>query len=171
MIKKLICIICFMLICPSAYSGEKEHRMLAQELIKLTDGDTVMEKMKAQLSMVFEQLTAQMNIQESDKPKLDKFIAQFQTILNDDMAWGKIENEYIDLYTSTFTEEDIKGLVDFYNSDLGKKVTEKMPELMQQSMIVAREHMQTIVPKLDALTEEMRTEFATPEDKKTAPTP
>ena len=75
------------------------------------------------------------------------------------MAWDKVKPQYLDLYTSVFTEEETKGLVDFYKSDLGKKVTTKMPELMQQSMNVARTYMQGVVPKLETLTEEMRKEF------------
>ena len=63
-------------------------------------------------------------------------------------------------------------MVDFYKSDLGKKVTAKMPDLMQQSMTVARTYMQTVVPKLEGLTEEMRKEFtpATPANP-TTPAP
>ena len=56
------------------------------------------------------------------------------------MDWGKVRTQYVDLYTGTFTEKEIKSLVDFYKSDLGKKVSEKMPELMQKSMLVARTH-------------------------------
>lgn len=171
MIKKIIFFLCFLVTCSPVYSGDKEHRSLAQELIKITDGDTVLERMKDQLTMVFEQLTAQMDVQKADKPKLDTFTARFQAILDNDMAWEKIQNKYIDLYVSVFTEEEIKGLVDFYNSDLGKKVSEKMPELMQQSMVVASEHMQTVVPKLEELTEEMRKEFASQENGATQPAP
>ena len=45
MLKKFAFILCLVLTCSTAYSGEKEHRALAEELIKITDGDTVMEKM------------------------------------------------------------------------------------------------------------------------------
>lgn len=172
MLKKFALLLCFVLTCSTAYSGVKEHRQLAEELIKITDGDTVMEKMKAQVSMIFEQITSQMNVQEADKPKLEKYTARFQTILKEDMAWDKLKDQYIDLYISVFTEEETKGLVDFYNSELGKKVTEKMPDLMQQSMTVARTYMQTVVPKLEELTEEMRKEFAPAESEtQTAPLP
>ena len=159
MLKKMILILCFVLACSTAYSGEKEHRALAEELIKITDGDTVMEKMKAQVTMIFQQITSQMNVKETDKPKLDKYSARFDAILKEDMSWEKVKTQYLDLYTSVFTEEETKGLVDFYKSDLGKKVTAKMPELMQQSMTVARTYMQGVVPKLEQLTEEMRVEF------------
>lgn len=159
MLKKFAFILCFMLACSTAVAGEKEHRALAEELIKITEGDMVMEKMKAQVTMIFQQITAQMNVQEADKPKLDKYSKRFDAILKEDMAWDKVKTQYLDLYTSVFTEEETKGLVDFYKSDLGKKVTAKMPELMQQSMTVARTYMQGVVPKLETLTEEMRKEF------------
>ncbi len=159
MLKKLVLTLCFILTCATAYSGVNEHRALAEELIKITDGDTVMEKMKAQVTMIFQQITAQMNVQETDKPKLEKYSKRFDAILKEDMAWEKVKVQYLDLYTSVFTEEETKGLVDFYKSDLGKKVTAKMPELMQQSMTVARSYMQNVVPKLEDLTEEMRKEF------------
>jgi hypothetical protein len=159
MLKKFALLLCLMLICSTAYSGEKEHRALAEELIKITDGDTVMEKMKAQVTMIFQQIASQMNIQEADKPKLEKYSARFDAILKEEMSWEKVKTQYLDLYTSVFTEEETKGLVDFYKSDLGKKVTAKMPELMQQSMTVARTYMQGVVPKLEELTEEMRVDF------------
>lgn len=157
--KRLILTLCLVLACGTAYSGEKEHRALAEELIKITDGDKVMDGMKAQVSMVFQQITSQMNVQEADKPKLEKYTKRFEDILKEDMDWGKVRTQYVDLYTGTFTEKEIKSLVDFYKSDLGKKVSEKMPELMQKSMLVARTHMEIVVPKLEALTEEMRKEF------------
>ncbi len=159
MLKKFALILCLVFVCSPAYSGVKEHRTLAEELIKITEGDMVMEKMKAQVTMIFQQITSQMNIQEAYKPKLEKYSKRFDTILKEDMAWCKVKDQYLDLYTSVFTEEETKGLVDFYKSDLGKKVTAKMPELMQQSMTVARTYMQGVVPKLETLTEEMRKEF------------
>ena len=35
-----------------------------------------------------------------------------------------------------------------------------MPDLMQESMNVARTYMQNVIPKLESLTEEMRQDFA-----------
>lgn len=163
MLKKLAFMLCFVLSCSSAYCDVKTHRALAEELIKITDGDSVMEKMQAQVTMIFQQISAQMNIQEADKPKLEKYTARFDAILKEDMAWTKVKEQYLDLYTKVFTEEETKGLVNFYKSDLGIKVTAKMPELMQESMLLARTYMQNVVPKLESLTEEMQKEFvATP---------
>jgi hypothetical protein len=160
MFKKMVLVLCFVLTCSTAFGGEKEHRALAEELIKITEGDKVMEKMKAQVTMIFQQITAQMNVQEADRPKLEEYSKRFDAILSQDMSWENIKDRYVELYTSVFTEEETRGLVDFYKSDLGKKVTAKMPDLMQQSMNVARTYMQNVIPKLEGLTEEMRQDFA-----------
>lgn len=162
--KRLILTLCLTLACGTAYSGEKEHRAMAEELIKITGGDKIVDSMKGQLEMVFRQIIDQMNIQEADKPKLEKYTQRFETIMKEDMNWAKSKAQYLDLYTATFTEKELNALVDFYKSDLGKKVTEKMPELMQKSMMVARTHMDTVIPKLESLTEEMRKEFEPPAD-------
>ena len=83
MFKKFVLVCCFVLSCAPAHSGVKEHRALAEELIKITDGDTVMEKMKAQVTMIFQQITAQMNVQEADKPKLEEYSKRFDSIIKD----------------------------------------------------------------------------------------
>lgn len=168
MLKKFILICYFVLLCTPLYSGVPEHRALAEELIKITDVDTVMDKMKAQVSMVFEQIKAQLGLEETEKPKLDKYSARFETILQEDMAWSKVKEQYVDLYIKFFTESEIKDLIKFYKSDLGQKVTSKMPELMQESMFISQTHMQAVIPKLESLTEEMHKEFApaVPEDSK-----
>lgn len=158
--RKLVLSLCFMLFFSTAYAGEKQHRAMAEELIKITEGDSVMQKMQGQVTMIFQQIIKSLNVQEADKGKLDKYTKRFDSIMKEDMAWDKIKDQYIDLYVKVFTEQEIKGLVDFYKSDLGKKVTAKMPELMQASVTVARTYMQNVVPKLEGLTEEMRQELA-----------
>ena len=159
MFQKFVFICCFVLICAPAYSGESEHRALAEELIKITDSDTVMDKMKVQMTMVFEQIKAQLNLADEDRTKLEKYTARFEAIMDEDMAWDKVKEQYIDLYTKTFSEADLKGLVDFHKSDLGRKLSANMPELMQQSMLVSQAQMQIVIPKLEGLTEEMHKEF------------
>ena len=43
-------------------------------------------------------------------------------------------NQMADLYMSEFTQNDIKELVVFYNTDLGKKLAEKQLGLTQKAM-------------------------------------
>jgi hypothetical protein len=60
-----------------------------------------------------------------------------------DEAWREVEKPasiheiielYVSIYEKHFTHEDIKGMLDFYDSPLGKKTIEKMPIVMQEAM-------------------------------------
>ena len=48
-------------------------------------------------------------------------------------AGTKFKPDLITLYTTNFSEAELKGLIEFYQSPLGKKVMEKMPTLSAQS--------------------------------------
>jgi hypothetical protein len=45
----------------------------------------------------------------------------------------------IPIYAKHFTQKEINQLLDFYRSPVGKKVIEKMPTIMQESMMVGQE--------------------------------
>ncbi len=157
-----LCIVLAVLFLSSnfAFGASEKHRKLAEELITLTEGDKILESMKAQVSMIFAQFKAQLSVAEADRPKLDHYNKKFEKVINMEFDWNKIRDKYIDLYTNTFTEAETKSIVDFYKSPAGKKLTNSMPELMQQSLSIARSHVQTIIPQLEEITSAMEKEFA-----------
>lgn len=42
------------------------------------------------------------------------------------------------IYDKHFTEDDLKAIITFYESPIGKKMVKEMPEIMQESMDVGR---------------------------------
>lgn len=44
----------------------------------------------------------------------------------------------VPIYDKHFTHDDIKGLIAFYEGDLGKKITATMPQITQESMAVGQ---------------------------------
>ena len=59
-----------------------------------------------------------------------------------------------DVYARHFTIDDIKGLVAFYSSDLGKKIISALPKLMQESMQVAQEWTAREMPRIQRAIED-----------------
>ncbi|MBO9573962.1 MAG: DUF2059 domain-containing protein [Chitinophagaceae bacterium] len=69
-------------------------------------------------------------------PDIDpKFWDDFFTELSSD----NLVNMIVPIYDKHFTEEDIKGLVAFYESPLGKRMIEKLPLIMQESMAAGQQ--------------------------------
>jgi hypothetical protein len=65
----------------------------------------------------------------------------------------------VKLYTSNFSEQEMKDLIRFYESPLGKKVLEKMPTLTAQSAQLTQSKLETAVPKVNQLLAEMTTKL------------
>jgi hypothetical protein len=47
-------------------------------------------------------------------------------------------NLIIPIYDRNFTDEEVKQLIIFYSSPVGKKILEKMPPIMQECMQVGK---------------------------------
>ena len=56
-----------------------------------------------------------------------------------------------ELYASTFTEEELQGVIDFYKSPAGKSFVAKQPELMKKSMELNQAKMSAIMPQIQQL--------------------
>jgi len=52
------------------------------------------------------------------------------------------------VYSRYFTAEEIKGMIQFYETDLGKKTIKVMPALMQESIFAGQEWGQEIMPSV-----------------------
>lgn len=96
-------------------------------------------------NMVYNQLTTQL---KQTKPGVP------------DSAWSNLKHEVFDvevneltkqlvpLYKKHFTHEDVKELIGFYESPIGKKLTAKTPLLTQESMQLSQTWGMNLMSKL-----------------------
>ena len=68
----------------------------------------------------------------------------------------KMRADYVAIYAETFTEEELRGMVEFYQSPVGRKLIEKTPELMRRSMMITQKQMADMMPKVEAAVREAR---------------
>ncbi|MDQ6707848.1 MAG: DUF2059 domain-containing protein [Acidobacteriota bacterium] len=70
------------------------------------------------------------------------------------MSWDKMRPRYVQVYGETFSDEEIDGMLAFYQSSAGRAVLEKMPMLMPKMMALAQAQMGDILPDIQRLTKE-----------------
>jgi hypothetical protein len=61
---------------------------------------------------------------------------------------GEIREKQIALYAKYFTHADVKGLISFYESDLGRKTVANMPSLMREGGEIGQQWAQRAMPKM-----------------------
>jgi hypothetical protein len=65
--------------------------------------------------------------------KVQKFMDTFSTQFNASASPSAVTDAMVTIYAKNFSLEDIQGLIQFYETPLGKRVVKALPEVSQQS--------------------------------------
>ena len=115
------CLLTIALVChPSVSRGnEQSHRKAAENLLIVMEVDKSLPKIAEQV----------VETQLQQNPQLASQRESFQKFFNKYLNWESVKEETITVYTQEFTEPELKKLTEFYKTPVGKKASEKMPQL------------------------------------------
>ncbi len=148
----------------SALSGQvladaASHAAEAEAFLKLARADKLTVPVYAQVQQMFAQGFAQAKAPESKKAVLERYQAKANAELDKAVGWPVLKPELVKLYTNAFSEQELKELMAFYQSPLGKKVLENMPMLTAESARLTQAKLQSAVPQVNKLVAEMNKEL------------
>lgn len=139
----------------AAKSGTPEQRAAAEELLKVSAVEKLMtDSFENALENQSHQLDG-MDIPDDQKAKFMEMQKRSSEIIKTELSWEKIKEDVISSYVETYTPEEIKGLIEFYKTDLGKKLVEKQNMLMDKTMQIAQARMDALRPRMAALAAEI----------------
>ncbi|UZE95658.1 DUF2059 domain-containing protein [Alkalimarinus alittae] len=156
---RIVVLLSLMVSASLANADADRQRLLAEEMLEVSQASSVLDNMSAQVNAMFSQTVQQMNLSEEKKAEAAKYQQRLNEIMEEELSWSKLKGQFVDVYVDVFSEEELKELVAFYKSPLGKKLIVKMPQLMQESMGLAQKQMQSIIPKIKQLSQEMQAEL------------
>jgi hypothetical protein len=138
---------------------EDPHRAAVEELLVLIKQDQLIEQMYPQMKQLAMQQLRQADIPAEQSPLIEKYLDQLFVAMQEEMSWDKMKDELVQLYMSVYTEQEIRDLITFYRSSTGQKMIEKIPLLMEQSIVITQKHTQAMMPKIQKIIQEMITEI------------
>ena len=95
-------------------------------------------------------MEAMLNAQVKQAPQLAQFAGVLRDFYKEEMSWAKMEPEMIAVYSATYTEQEAKDLIAFFESPTGKMMTAKQPALTMKAAEVSQAKMQEAMPRLMA---------------------
>jgi len=135
---------------------------LADELLSAMEVQKTIEQSFAAVREMQVAQIRNMNLGEANTEKAQAVQAKVMDLLSKEMSWDNIKKDYIAIYAETFTEGELKGLVEFYESPAGRKFVEKTPELMKKSMTLTQKQMADMLPKIQEIAKEATQQTAPP---------
>ena len=127
-----------------AVAQSDEHRQLAEKLTKVMkieeNAKVVIEQMKAMQRKQLSEMGVSAEVSEEQKKRFD--------VISEELDWEKMRGDYVDIYVELFTEDELKGIISFYESPPGRVFVAKQPELMQKSMEIGEKRSKAVMSRL-----------------------
>ncbi len=138
---------------PKAPSSEAtaETKALAEELLTVLQVEKSMEGSLGQVRKVQEQAKALLGKPDGE-PAADKKEGgadMLGALLGGQMtSWKTIKPMMVDVYASTFTADELRGMIAFFKTPVGQKWIEKQPEVQEKTMQKMQELIMSSQPQI-----------------------
>ena len=135
-----------------AVADDASHRKAAKEMLVVTHAESLGAAMSEQIvSMIEQQMRGA--VESLPPAELQKFQKELGRMITHDLRFEIMQDELIEVYIATFSEQDLRDMVAFYKTPLGQKMLEKLPVVIQQSMEVGQKHALAMAPQINAKVE------------------
>lgn len=127
------------------------HAAAATELLEVTRSREVMERSQAQaLSMMMESIELA-GVRPEDRRRFERCFSLAKDFIDREMSWERVEPEFVRAYTNVYGEAELRQLIDFYRSPIGRKMIDRQPLLEAEVLRIMRNLMAETQPRLMAL--------------------
>ena len=121
--------------------GQTKSYDLVYKLFELTNTKAIMGQMAEEL----------IGVQVRSNPNLAKYQDVMKEFFNKKVNYEILKKEMAEIYINEFSEKELELLVEFYQTDIGQKATEKMPLILQKSMMLGERVVSEELPALEEM--------------------
>lgn len=101
-------------------------------------------------------IDATLAAQLSQMPQMKNLEGVMRDFFTKYMNYDALKSDYAALYTKHYTEKELVDLLAFYQTPLGKKLVETMPDITAESSLLGQKLVQEHMPELqEAIMKEM----------------
>jgi hypothetical protein len=149
--KTLFLLACALLASSSVYAAPPSKESI-DRLLKASNVEETLATTRQQVDQMMRGAITQSLKNQNAGPEAEQVAATFSTkvagFMSEEMSWEKMRAVYQQVYAESFTQEEIDGLIAFYESKAGKAFVTKMPVVMQKSMTLMQERLAPMMQRL-----------------------
>lgn len=135
-----------------AHADDASKRAKVEELVRLTKVSDLMDQMTNQMTTRMRASAAQQSASHNFTPAQQKlindYIDQIQAITRSAVSWEKIKPAIFQVYTDTYTDQELDGIIAFYHTPAGQAMIAKSPQLMTKTAQLVQTQMSEVQPQM-----------------------
>ncbi len=130
-----------------------------EQLLTLTRAEKILDAIKPQMAAMIkagmDQALKDRKPGAEERKVLDDYVDESMKIMNTELTMDRLMPLYVQTYSSNFTQEEVDGMIAFYQSPAGKSMIAKTPQLMQGLMTGMQPLMVPMTEKIKAAAQKM----------------
>jgi hypothetical protein len=79
---------------------------------------------------------------------MEAVTSRLALVIRDELSWSTMRSLYLQVYRESFTQEELDGVLAFYQSPAGVAFVEKMPFVMQKSIQLMQARMEPMIKRI-----------------------
>jgi hypothetical protein len=133
-----------------------DRAQLAEKLLILMKTPELSQAQMDQVQRMQAQRLAALSVSDAQRAQVDNLQAKTRERITAVLSWDAVKTDYIALYSEMFTEDELKALVNFYQTPVGQKLVAKSPMLTTKSNQVMQVRYDKLAADLNAMTDAFR---------------
>jgi len=150
----------------TAHADTTSHRQAVLKLMEVTNVRQITDQMAVEMQAMIGQQFDAMNLDAEGQQTAQKYKMDMAMWLSHMLDWDSVKDVYVDIYTEVFSEAELKEITAFYQTPLGKKMLQKMPELIKSTVQKTQAMMQQKIPEIQRKLEQYESDLQSKTKKK-----
>ena len=134
-----------------------------EQLLAVTQAQKILDGMRAQfdslMNNAIQQALKGRTPNAAEQQAITNMKNRMIAVLQGELAWEKLEPMYLRLYRDSFTEEEVGGMLAFYKTPAGQAVINKMPLLVQKTMVEIQAMSTGMAPQMQKIQRDFMAEI------------
>jgi len=134
-------------------SPESVERLMQVMQVQSQLETTYQQVLPAMQTSMRQTLAAQLKSEEAAR-LFDAVQPRINALLIEQLSWARLKPDFARIYAETFSQDEIDGLIAFYQGPFGTALISRTPQLMQRSIQLMQQRMAPLLQQAAQLTKE-----------------
>jgi hypothetical protein len=159
----IILMLFFLFVPVSSGANQDKPDSLAEKFLIVTrqkeQNRKLLNMLKTQMSLQMNRLSKANNWDENQRKLIEKYTNKMTHILMEELSWEKIKGNHLNIIKSIYSDEELRSLIRFFESELGQLYINKQQIAMEKLGESSQNVMQNITRRIQAIEQEMKAEL------------
>ncbi|HEY3747440.1 MAG TPA: DUF2059 domain-containing protein [Gemmatimonadaceae bacterium] len=163
MLSRILVLLAVGLLCGRSVRAEAQpaNEASIKKLLEVSHAHELMDNVMGQMETTLDTVHQQVTSGHAASPEVERIYNnarhEVTAAVRDSLTWDKVEPMYIRVYQKSFTQQEVEGMITFYQTPTGQAVIKKLPLVMQDSMNETMQLMAPVIQRIQRMQQDMVT--------------